>query len=60
MKRLTADKVTDKWKDIKGARSEWHTRLSPGDDYFSGYDQIRWNSDPPSVDRNLANKDASG
>lgn len=58
MPRIKADDVTNKWKELKGARSEWHTRSAPGQDYFNGYDNIRWNTTPPDVDRNLAVKEA--
>ena len=57
MNRFTADQVTDKWKEFKGARSEWHVRPVPSEDYFNGYDEIKWNSEPPTIDRNLMSRE---
>jgi hypothetical protein len=50
-------KYRREWESGRPAKSEWHTKPAPSEQYFTGYDQIRWDSDPPTLTRNLANKE---
>lgn len=45
------------WESARPAKCDWHTRPAVGEDYMKGYDQIRWNTTPPTLSRNLMNKE---